>query len=75
MSLLYFKIKLTAASPAAIHHFYRDLQLHYINAVTHFVVPYFNGHSVVWIVDLVSDMRDHVLHNLRLVYEACTIAS
>lgn len=38
-------------------------------------VPYFYGHCVVWIVDLVFDMCDHVFHKLRLVDEACTIPS
>lgn len=41
----------------------------------HLFLPYFNGHQVVWIVDLVSDLRDHVLHEIGLVDEARAVPS
>lgn len=51
------------------------MQMYLSIHIQHLFLPYFNGHRVVWIVDLVSDMCDHVLHKLRLVDEACTVPS
>lgn len=56
------------------HHFTGLADLLFIlQCYVTFVLPYFDGYRIVWVVHLVSDMSDHIFHKFRLVDKASTI--